>query len=152
MEIYKILDELEAEIENSSRIPLTDKFIIKEEIIFEYIDLMRANLPEDMRASKLIKHDEEKIIEDAKAEAEKIIEDAKAKVVELTDEAEITKLAEKKSEHMLAIAKEQSEELIRGAFEYSDTLLANLQLEFEENIEKIKEGRRQIDDANKQVD
>lgn len=152
MEIYKILDELEAEIENSAKIPLTDKVVIKDEVIYEYIDLMRANVPEDMRASQLIKHDEKKIIADAKAEAEKIIADAKSQVVELTDEAEVTKLVEQKAEKMLATAKEQSEELIKGALEYSDSLLANLQLEFEENIEKIIEGRRQLDDANKQVD
>ncbi|SMB93563.1 hypothetical protein SAMN00017405_0053 [Desulfonispora thiosulfatigenes DSM 11270] len=152
MEIYKILDELEAEIEKCARIPLTDKIVIKDEILFDYIDQMRANVPEDMRTGQLIRDEREKIIEEAKAKANEILTNAKSQVLEITDESEITKLAEQKGDKMLESARRQSEELIRGALEYADDLMSNLQDQFEQNLALIKEGRQQIKDTNKQVD
>ena len=52
MEVYRLLDELEAELEESPRIPLTNKIIIQDEVIFKNIDRLRATLPEDIRQAQ----------------------------------------------------------------------------------------------------
>lgn len=152
MQVYKILDELEAEIEKSARIPLTDKVVIRDEVLYGYIDKMRANVPEDMRTGQWIKKERDRILEDAETEARDIVEHAKTKVVEIADETEIIRIAEQKSNEMLESARSQSQEMIQGALEYADQLMATLEEKLAQNLEQIKEGRSQIQMSSKQVD
>ena len=96
MELYRILDEFEAEIEESAKIPMTNKVIISEDILFKYIDKLRADLPEDIRQAQWIKKERQRILSDAEEEAQKIIQEAQKKVADLVDQTEVYKMAEKK--------------------------------------------------------
>ncbi|MDK2822183.1 MAG: hypothetical protein PWQ67_1229 [Clostridia bacterium] len=144
MEVYRILDELEAELEESARIPLTNKVVIQDEIVFKYIDKLRATLPEDIRQAQWIKKERQRILDDAELEAQKIIENAKNKVQELINETEIYKLAEENSQEILQKAKAQAQEITQGAFGYADEIMAQLEAQLEKHISFIKEGRQQI--------
>ncbi|KJS81484.1 MAG: hypothetical protein JM58_16985 [Peptococcaceae bacterium BICA1-8] len=147
MEVYRVLDELEAELEESPRIPLTNKIIIQDEVIFKNIDRLRATLPEDIRQAQWIKKERQRIIDDAELEARNIIENGKDKVQELANETEVYKLAEKKSQEILKKAKAQAQEITQGAFNYADEVMAQIQAHLENHSEVLKEGRQQIKNA-----
>ena len=95
MELYRILDEFEAEIEESAKIPMTNKVIISEDILFKYIDKLRADLPEGYSTSPMDKKGEAKNTSDAEEEAQKIIQEAQKKVADLVDQTEVYKMVEK---------------------------------------------------------
>jgi len=152
MEVYRILDELEAELEESPKIPLTNKIIIQDEVIFKNIDRLRATLPEDIRQAQWVKKERQRIIDDAELEARKIIENAKDKVQELANETEIYKLGEKNSQEILKRANAQAQEITQGAFNYADEVMAQIHAHLEKHSAVLKEGRQQIKNAlhNKQ--
>lgn len=147
MEVYRILDELEAELDESPRIPLTNKIVIQDEAIFKHIDRLRANLPEDLRQAQWIKKERQRILEDAEEEAQKIIENAKEKVRELASQSEIQKIAEENSQEILKKAKAQALEITQGAFNYADEVMAQIQAHLEKHSVILKEGRQQIKQA-----
>ena len=131
MDLYKILDEFEAEIEESSRIPLTNKVVIQDELLYKYLDQLRANLPEDIRQAQWIKKERQKIIEDAEKEAEELIKNAQEKVKELANETEIYKQAEKECQELLNKANIQAREIKEGAYKYADEMMLKLQNQLE---------------------
>jgi len=147
MEAYRLLDELEAELEECARIPLTNKIVIQDEAIFKYIDRLRASLPEDIRQAQWIKKERQRILDDAELEAQKIIQNAKDKVKELANESEIQKIAEQNSQEILKKAKLQAQEITQGAFNYADDVMAQIQNQLEKHLSVLKEGRQQIKQA-----
>ncbi|MFZ5943792.1 MAG: ATPase [Bacillota bacterium] len=144
MEVYRILDELEAELEEAARIPLTNKILIQEETLYKYIDKLRANLPEDIRQGQWIRKERQRILDDAEAEGQKIIENARSRVQELANETEILKLAEQNSQEILKKAKQQAQEITQGAFVYADDVMSQLEIQLEKQVSQVKEGRQQI--------
>ncbi|MFZ7104491.1 MAG: hypothetical protein ACOWWO_17805 [Peptococcaceae bacterium] len=144
MEIYRILDELEHELEEAARIPLTNKVVIQEDILYKYIDKLRANLPEDVRQGQWIKKERQRILDDAENEASKMIENAKGKMYDLVSETEVYKLAEQNGQELIKKAKGQAQEITQGAFVYADDVMAQLQNQLEKQVSSIKEGRQQI--------
>lgn len=148
MDLYRILDEFEAEIDESPKIPMTTKVIISEEMLFKYLDKLRTNLPEDIRQAQWIKKERQRIISDAEEEAKEIMEEAQKKVVDLVDKTEIYKMAEKKGTELLEISRAQSEEIIQGAFEYADEIMFKLEEQLTKNINIIKQGRIDLKKPN----
>ncbi|NLW25505.1 MAG: ATPase [Clostridia bacterium] len=144
MDVYKILDEFEAEVEESAKIPLTNKAILPEEVLYNYIDQLRANLPEDIREAQWIKKERQRIIDEAEREAKKIIENAKMKVEELISQTEIVRLAEQHSQEIIKKAQLQAQEITEGAFSFADEIMSQLQIQLEKNLEIIREGRKSI--------
>ncbi|NMA02888.1 MAG: ATPase [Clostridia bacterium] len=148
MELYRILDEFEAEIEESAKIPMTNKVIISEDILFKYIDKLRADLPEDIRQAQWIKKERQRILSDAEEEAQKIIQEAQKKVADLVDQTEVYKMAEKKGAELLQTSQAQSEEIIQGAFDYADEIMFRLEEQLEKNLTLIKKGREELKKTN----
>lgn len=144
MELYRILDEFEAEIDETAKIPMTNKVIISEEVLFKYIDKLRADLPEDIRQAQWIKKERQRIIGDAEEEAKKIIQDAQKKVADLVDQTEVYKMAEQKGAELLKISQTQSEEIVQGAFAYADEIMFRLEEQLDKNINLIKKGREEL--------
>ncbi|NLT94208.1 MAG: ATPase [Clostridia bacterium] len=147
MEVYRILDELEAELEECTRIPLTNKIVIQDEVIYKHIDRLRATLPEDIRQAQWIKKERQRILEDAELEAQKIIENAKEKIKEMASESEIQKIAEQNSQEILKKAKAQALEITQGAFRYADDVMAQIEAQLEKHSMVLKEGRQQLKQA-----
>ncbi|MDD2402534.1 MAG: ATPase, partial [Clostridia bacterium] len=80
MEIMSLLDEFENVVEESSRIPMTGKVIINEDILYNFLDKLRATMPEAIREAEWILREREKMISEAEKEAETIIETGKSKL------------------------------------------------------------------------
>lgn len=152
MEVYRILDELEAELEDSARIPLTNKIVIQDEVIYKYIDKLRTTLPEDIRQAQWVKKERLRILDDAELEAQKIIDNAKDRVHELASDSEVQKLAEQNSQEILKNARDQALEITQGAFKFADEVMAQIESHLEKHSAVLKEGRHQIKQAlqNKQ--
>ncbi|MGI6224717.1 MAG: ATPase [Peptococcales bacterium] len=144
MEVYRILDEMEAELEECARIPLTNKIVIQDEAIYKYIDRLRATLPEDIRQAQWVKKERLRLLDDAELEAQKIIENAKDKVRELASESEIQRMAEQNSQEILKNAKTQALEITQGAFSFADEIMGQIQAHLEKHSQVLKEGRQQI--------
>ena len=152
MSIEKLLDDMENMLLEAARVPLTNKRIIEEDDIAEFIDEIRESIPKEVFEARKIVADRNKLLEDAQRESQNIIEQAKVYVAKLTDEHAITRQAEKQAEIIMNEATISAEELKMNSISYAkdvfDYLSGNVERTLD-SIYKVKndfERQQQIDD------
>lgn len=141
MEILRLLDEFENIIEDCSRIPMTAKIIIHEDTVYQFLDKLRALMPETVREAEWVMRERERILSESKKEAEMIVETAKMKLQKIAGESEIVKLAKSQSDEIIENSKNIAKEVTQGAFNYADDIMAQLQAELEKTLQVVREGR-----------
>ena len=57
MEIFTLLESLEELIENSKKVPLSDKCIVSQEAILDLIKEIRLKLPDDLKQAKWVREE-----------------------------------------------------------------------------------------------
>ena len=127
MEILELLDEFEQVIEDCSRIPMTGKVIIHEDILYKYLDQLRAILPDAVQEAQWILKEKERVLKEAEAEGESIIEAAKSKIQRMSSESEIYKMAKTQGDEIIDNAKNVGREITHGALTYADDVMSKLQ-------------------------
>ena len=144
MEILDILEEFEKVVEESGRIPMTNKVIINEDTLYNFIDRFRALLPGSVREAERILREKERILEDAENEQVAIIESAKTKLERITGESEIVKMAVAQGEGIIDEAKTSAKKLTTGAYTYAEEVMGALQTELEKLLSTVRAGRDEI--------
>ena len=144
MDILQLLEEFENMVEESSRIPMTGKLIINEDILYSYLDKLRATLPESIREAEWVLREKERVMEEAKNEGKAIIETANNKLQKITGESEIVKLAKSQGEEIIKNAQSVAREITQGAFTYADEVMVRLQAQLERTMVVITQGREEI--------
>jgi len=144
VDILQLLDEFENMVEESTRIPMTSKIIINEDILFNYLDKLRAMLPESIREAEWIIREKDRIIQEAEKDGRTIIETANSKLQKITDETEIVRMAKSQGEEIIKNAQNVAKEITQGAFSYADEVMQNLQNEMEKTMAVIAKGREEI--------
>lgn len=132
MDILNMLDRMEDIIEDSSKIPLSNKVMIDKEELLDIINEIRLKLPDEINRASWIAKERQRILNEAQTEADEIIERAKREVKYLIDENEISKQAKKISNELVESAQAKAAEMKENAYNYSDEILLMLQ-------EKIKD-------------
>ena len=144
MEIYDLLDQLENLIEESKKIPFSDKCIVEQEQINDLIKEIRLKLPDELKQAKWVKEERERILNEAKKEADGMVKDAENKTIFMIDEHEITKKAYEQKNQIVSQANESSREITQGAREYADNILANLSETLEKTLKEIESNRKEL--------
>ncbi|HHZ16179.1 MAG TPA: ATPase [Peptococcaceae bacterium] len=144
MDILQLLDEFENTVEESTRIPMTSKLIVNEDILYNFVDKLRAMLPESIREAEWILREKERIIEEAKKEGQSIIDNANNRLQRITDETEIVRLAKSQGDEIVKNAQNIAREITQGAFTYADEVMVRLLQELEKTMSVINQGREEI--------
>ena len=71
-DLFKLLEDLEGYIQGCRHVPMTDKVLVGEETLLDYIDRIRSLLPEELHQARLMVKDREHLMDDARVEAERI--------------------------------------------------------------------------------
>ena len=66
MEIFTLLETLEEIIENSKKMPFTNKVMIEQEDLLDIIKEIRLKLPEDLKQAKWVSEERDRIKSEAK--------------------------------------------------------------------------------------
>jgi len=112
MKFKALIDELEEVIEESSKLPFSNKCAIDKEDVFNVIQQIRLAYPEDLKQAEYVKKERDRILQDAEKEASIIKEEAKNKVAKLVNESEIVRLAKQKASEILTEAQNNASEII----------------------------------------
>ena len=100
MEIFQLLDNLEDLIENSKKVPLSDKSMIDKDEILEVLKEIRIKLPDELKQAKWVKEERERILAEAQKEADDVVKEAENRIISIIDEHEITKKAYEQKDHI----------------------------------------------------
>jgi len=144
VDIFELLDELEQEIEEAKKVPLSNKIIAEKERILDYIDRIRGELPDEMRQAKWVSKERERIIDEAKVEADEMKKEARHKVMEMAQESEIVKEAKLQSEKIITDAYGIAHEVRSGANKYADEVLASIENRLQKTLTIVESGRSEL--------
>ncbi len=144
MDLIRVIEELESEIEGASRIPMTGKLFIDEDVILDYIDRIRAMIPEEVRQAQWVTKERERILSDAQAEAENIVAKATAYIDEQACNSEIVRKAEIAAQERLSKVSEEAAEIEMQAKAYAMNVLQKLETTLGKAIDAVKEGQHQV--------
>lgn len=144
MEIFTLLETLEDLIENSKRVPLSEKCIIEQDDVLDLIKEIRLKLPDELKQAKWVKEERERILEEAKKEAEDVVKEAENRIISMIDEHEITRQAYEQKNQIMATANENARQITQGAREYADGILQALSKSLETTLGEIEENRNEL--------
>jgi len=124
-----LLDEMEGYLQECSNLPFSSKVVVNMEVLYEFMADLRMKLPEEIKRSKRIVDEKDKILQEAKMTAKQIDEETKEHVRILLDEHEIKRQAVNEAEDILKRAKDTANEITEGAYQYvEDILIQNKQV------------------------
>jgi vacuolar-type H+-ATPase subunit H len=144
-DVFKLLEELEVHIQGCRRVPMTDKVLVSEETLLDYIDQLRSLLPEELRQARLLVKDREHLIEDARVDVERILAEANQRIEGLIRESEVVKRAEAAAEEIVTQSRRTAYEIKNNATRYADDLMSSLETNLEQNLALIRSGREELD-------
>ncbi len=144
MEIISVIDELEREIQGAKKMPLTNKILIEEDLLYKYVDALRAHIPEDIRQSQWINKEKDRILKEAKEEAKKLVSTTENKMLEMCDEKEIIKIANQKAKEIVDSANQKSAKIIQGSYQYVDEIMSDIEKRMDKQLKEIRAGKTEI--------
>ena len=120
-----LFDELEEILDHSKAVPFSNKVSVDKEEVYDIISEIRMKLPNELKQSKWVIEERNKILIDAQREADEIVKNAEDRMVRMVDDNEVTKRAYEQAAAIIDSAKKTSKEMRLGAMEYAEGVLAD---------------------------
>lgn len=134
MDVLQLLDYLQEVIENATEIPITGKIVLNKKDILELIKKILHDLPDELKRSKWIISERDRIIGEAKKFSEEAIKESKLMLEKEIEQHEIVIEANNKANGIIEIAKGEAKAIRGGANDYVREVLRSLV----EDIENTK--------------
>lgn len=142
--LLDLIEQLEEILDRGTKVPLTGKIMVDEEVVLEILDGIRSVLPEEIRQANILLAERDRLMEDARNEGQKILDRAQKQAEHLLQEDEITVQSRAFAEDVVKKAQQYSREVKVGALKYSDDLLHDVETKLEETFKAIKTSREEL--------
>ncbi len=143
MSVYRVLDKLEAYVHEGTWLPAGYR-ILSEERLIEYVEKVRASLPEEVGRAKIIAKDQDRVMRAAQEKAQAIVDQAATKHEELVDQNEIVARARTTAEIVLREAEERARKIREGADHYAAQVLAEMESRLAGALGAVRKGRETL--------
>jgi hypothetical protein len=143
LSIYRVIDKLEAYVREGTWMPLGYR-IVSEERLIEFIEKMRATLPEEVGRAKVIATNKDRVIRDAQEKAQQIVSEAASAQQQLVDQSDIVRQARTTAEIILREAEEKARKVRAGADGYAAHVLAELEARLAAALGSVKKGQEAL--------
>ncbi|HEY6541153.1 MAG TPA: hypothetical protein VIZ18_09455 [Ktedonobacteraceae bacterium] len=147
MDILYLVDRLENLIAGSRRMPLVNQIMLKESDILNIIEQMRTAIPDEIKQSRRIIQEKERILAQAQADASALLSRAREESERAMNREGLLRAAEDRSQDMVRQAEERAEQLKIEADAYvAETLralrehLSSIEMEVGRSILSIEKG------------
>ncbi len=148
MDVLQWLDYLNEVVENATEIPITGKIVLHKKDMLELIKKILHALPDELKRSKWIISERDRIIGEAKKFSEEAIKDAKLRIEKEVEEHDIVIEARKKAKSIIDIAKGEARAIRCGANDYVKEVLKSLVEDMENNRKSFVETLEKINSKN----
>ena len=140
------LDQIEDILEASKSVPFSNKISVEKQRIFEVMNDIRLNLPQEIRHAQRIIEDHDKIIADARSKASDIITEAEEEAKVLTNEHEIYRRANEEATDRIEQSKNTALEIRLNAIDYADDILEKTEGMIKETMDNMDQQFKHIND------
>ncbi|NLI91391.1 MAG: ATP synthase F0 subunit B [Peptococcaceae bacterium] len=142
--LIDLIEQLEEILDRGTKVPLTGKIMVDEEVVLEILDGIRSVLPEEIRQANLVLADRDRLMEDARNEGQRIVDRAQKQAEQLIQENEIVAQSRAYAEDIARKAQQYSRDVKLGALKYSDDLLHDVEKKLEETFKAVKSSRDEL--------
>lgn len=132
--VFQLLDELEEILDNGRAVPFSNRVSVDKEDLYDLVGEIRMKLPNELKQSKWVIEERNKILIDAQKEADDIVKNAEERMARMVDESEIIRQAYEQAAVIIDSAKKTSKDMRLGAIEYAEDVLSHA----EERVRQLK--------------
>jgi hypothetical protein len=140
MSVFRVLDKLEAYVHEGTWLPAGYR-VLSEERLLEFVEKIRASLPEEVGRAKIIAKDHDRVLRAAQEKARAIVDQATTTHEELVDRSEIVQRARTTAEIVLREAEERSRKIREGADHYAAQVLGEMEARLSAALGSVQKGR-----------
>ena len=145
MNVNELLDTIEETLEEGTSIPLSGgKRMVDVDVIRDYLDEIRLNLPGEIRQAKQIANDRAQILEDANRAADAIIKKAEERAAVLVSDQEVLKLAEQRAAEIMTNAQSEARNMRQTVTDYCENMLKTTEETMVANASQVKMVRSNL--------
>ncbi len=143
-DLLALVDELDAFLSDSSRIPLTGRLVVSEQEAFEIVDRLRQSIPEALRVAQKITRERDKLLQQAREEGDQLVIESRAYAEKMTRESSILQKAQEESDRVLEEARRVGREIRLGARDYADEIMERLEGNILKALAIVRQGRQEL--------
>jgi hypothetical protein len=140
LSIYRVIDKLETYVREGTWLPFGMRILSQERLV-EYIEKLRATLPEEVGRAKVIATNKDRVIRDAQEKAQQIVTEAASAQAQLVDQTDIVRQARTTAEIVLREAEERARKIREGADAYATQMLGELEARLAGALGSIRKGQ-----------
>jgi cell division septum initiation protein DivIVA len=144
MDILALVDRIEEAMDSGRSVPLVRGRVVDVEKVYEIIDEVRANFPDELKQARWIVKERQEMLEEAEKEANRILEEARDRAEAMAADQEIVRRAAEQAAGILDDARAQEREIRLGAEDYADEMLANLEVNLGKLLTAVQRGRDRL--------
>ena len=148
--VLKLLEELEQVVDEGRSSPFSNKVQVDKDEIFEIIDEIKMKLPNEIKQSKWVIEERNKILVDAQKEADEMLKEAEVRLSKLVEEHAVTQKAYEQAAEIMDAAKKSAKEMRLGAIDYADDVMGVAEQRLREMQDSIEQENRKLIEFYKQ--
>ena len=148
--VLKLLEELEQVVDEGRSSPFSNKAQVDKDEIFEIIDEIKMKLPNEIKQSKWVIEERNKILVDAQKEADEMLKEAEVRLSKLVEEHAVTQKAYEQAAEIMDAAKKSAKEMRLGAIDYADDVMGVAEQRLREMQDAIEQENRKLIDFYKE--
>ena len=137
IDILYLVDRLEAAVNKGTAVPFSNKRMIDEDECLDIIDQLRIAVPEEIKQSRRVTQEKDRILAQAKEEADRIVQMAKDEAAQEADLSEVVKTAQARSAAIMMQAEADAKSTRAGADDYAQQVLTDLQQRLDELTARV---------------
>lgn len=143
MSIYRVIDKLEAYVKEGVWLPFSYR-IVSEERLIEFVEKMRATLPEEVERARQISKEKDRVLREAQERAQSIVAEAANEHSSLVDTSVVVQQARTTAEIILREAEEKGARIREGADRYAAQVLGELQGRLAAALGSVEKGQEAL--------
>jgi cell division septum initiation protein DivIVA len=144
MDVMALIDRIEEAMDTGRSLPLMRGRLVDIEKVYEIIDEIRGNFPDELKQARWIVKERQEMLEEAEKEANRILEEARDRADGMASEQEVVRRAAEQAASILDDARQQEREIRLGAEDYADEMLANLEVNLGKLLTAVQRGRDRL--------
>ncbi|MBO4474267.1 MAG: hypothetical protein IK020_03450 [Clostridiales bacterium] len=143
-DLYELLDQLQATIEQAKGVPFSDNCLVDRADALYWIKQIRASFPSEVQQAKWIVDQQRQVVASARQKAESIQREAEQRQAIMVDEHQVTIMAKEQSQQILTEANRQAEDIYTRSIDYARKRLTELENVMTEMLVRIQKDKKEL--------
>lgn len=131
IELIRLVEILQDEIDQSSKVPFSNRVMVNHEVVTEIINEIIQSVPTDFNTAQYVLAEKDRILEEANAEYNRIKLEAEEIMRSQVNEHTIVRAAEDKAREIVSKAQTEAKNMRLAARDYAQGLLGDLEKELQ---------------------